>query len=164
MVITLGSILKLLHIASAIAMIGGMIGRQVARAQAERSSDVHEIKVLIRLATRFDRIVIPSSNLLLVFGVAVALVNKWPLGGFLQGSPMNWLLVSILLFVAMIPIIAIVFIPHRKALERALDEATDGNVTPELRALLQDRRNMIGHRIEEIIIGIILILMVLKPF
>lgn len=164
MPITLGSILKLLHILSAVAMIGGMIGRQVARATAERSDDLHEIKVLTRLATRFDRIVIPSSMLLFVFGVAVALVNHWPMLGFIQGAQMNWLLVSILLFFAMFPVISTVFIPHRKALEQALKEAPANTVTPELRALLRDRRNMIGHRIEEGIIAIILILMVLKPF
>jgi hypothetical protein len=41
---------------------------------------------------------------------------------------------------------------------------TEGRVTPELSAALNDKKNQVAHHAEEIIILVIAALMVLKPF
>src|SRR5215510_10509742 len=103
---------KLLHILAVVMMVGGMFARQVVRGIAKKSEDVKVIASLTQVAVRLDRVmVIPGSNLVLVFGVILALMLKWPLFGFLQGASQNWLLVSNLLLVVMIFLIARVFLP-----------------------------------------------------
>ena len=39
---------------------------------------------------------------MLVFGIILAIMLKWPIFGFLQGASQNWLLVSNLLLVIML--------------------------------------------------------------
>ena len=61
--------------------------------------------------------------------------------------------------------IPIVFLPHNRKVESLLQVAlTEGRVTPELHAILNDPTNRLAHALEEIIVLIIAALMVLKPF
>jgi len=109
--------------------------------------------------------VIPWSNIILLVGIVLAVMLKWPIFGFLQGASQNWLLVSNILLIIMLALIPFLFIPHNKKVESVLQKAlADEQMTPELTAVLGDKKNKWGHHAEEIIILVIAALMVLKPF
>jgi len=159
-------IVKFIHIAAVAITIGGMFARQLVRAYAKRSDDVRLIASLTQVAIRIDRVmVIPWSNIMIVMGIILAIMMKWPIFGFLQGASQNWLLVSNILLVIMLVLIAAVFVPYNKKLESILQPAlADGRVTSQLAAALDDQRNKISHIIEEVLVLAIAALMVLKPF
>jgi hypothetical protein len=147
-------------------MVGGIFARQLVRGIAKKSDDVKVIASLTQVAGRLDRaMVIPGSNLVLVFGVILAWMLKWPIFGFLQGASQNWLLVSNILLIIMIVLIPVVIIPHNKRVESLLQTAlAGGRVTPELSAALDDQKNQLAHHAEELIVLAVAALMVLKPF
>lgn len=157
---------RLLHIAAVIMMVGGIFARQVVRGIAKKSNDVKVIASLTQVAGRLDwAMVIPGGNLVLVFGVILALMLKWPIFGFLQGASQNWLLVSNILLVIISILVPAIFLPHNKKVESILQRAlTEGRVTPELSAALDNRTNKLGHYAEEAIVLVVAALMVLKPF
>lgn len=160
------NVFKFLHILSVVVMIGGMFARQVVRGVAKKSDDIQAIASLSQVATRLDRtMVIPGSNFVLVFGVILALLLKWPIFGFLQGADQNWLLVSNILLVAIMIIIPTVFIPHNKKVDSLVQTAlAEGHVTSELKSALNNQRNKIAHYAEEVLVLAVTALMVLKPF
>jgi uncharacterized membrane protein len=159
-------IVKFLHILAVIITVGGMFARQLVRGIAKKSDDIKTIASLTHVAIRIDRtMVIPWSNIILLMGIILAVIQKWPIFGFLQGSSQNWLLVSNLLLIIMLVLIPAVFIPHNKKVESILQTAlADGHITPELSAVLNDKKNNLAHHAEEIIVLVIAALMVLKPF
>jgi uncharacterized membrane protein len=159
-------VVKYLHITAVAITIGGMFARQLVRSNALKSDDIKSVVSLTHAAVRMDRMmVIPGSNLMILLGIALAVMQKWPIFGFLQGADRNWLLVSNLLLLVMIVLIPGVFIPHNKKVEAHLQTAnSEGRVTPELSTALNDRRNRIAHLAEEIIVLVVAALMVLKPF
>ena len=159
-------IVKYLHIMAVTITTGGMFARQLVRGIAKKSDDVKAVATLTQVAHRIDRMmVIPWSNTILIFGIILAVMMKWPIFGFLQGASQNWLLVSNILLVIMLSLIPAVFIPHNKKVEALLQNAlSKGNVTPELTAALNDQKNKVSHHAEEIITLVIAALMVLKPF
>jgi len=158
--------IKFLHIVAVIMMVGGVFARQLVRGIAKKSDDVKVIASLTQVAGRLDRVmVIPGGNIVLVTGVILAFMLKWPIFGFLQGATQNWLLVSNILLLVMIVIIPAIFLPHNKKVESLLQTAlAEGRVTHELSTALADRKNILAHHAEEIIILVITALMVLKPF
>jgi uncharacterized membrane protein len=157
---------KFLHVAAVAVTIGGMFARQLVRSLAKKSDNIHETAALTRAAIRMDRgLVIPSSNIMVVMGIILAVMLKWPIFGFLQGATQNWLLVSNILLIAMMVMIAGIFIPHNKKVDALLNSAlAEGKVTPKLRAALNDNTNQLAHLVEEFVILLIAALMVLKPF
>ena len=159
-------VVKYLHITAVAITIGGMFARQLVRGIARKNDDIRTVASLTQAAVRMDRaMVIPGSNLMILFGILLAVMQKWPIFGFLQGADRNWLLVSNLLLIVMIVLIPGVFIPHNKKVESLLQTAlTEERVTPELSAALNDRRNLLAHHVEEAIVLIVAALMVLKPF
>jgi len=159
-------VIKFLHILAVAFTIGGMFARQTIRGIAGRSDDIKTIYTLSRAATRIDRgIVIPASNIMIVVGVVLALMSRWPILGFLQGAPQNWLLVSNILLVFMVALIPTVFVPHNKNVAAVFETAMEKEqVTPELTAALGNKLNQVAHIVEEIIILAVAALMVLKPF
>lgn len=153
-------IIKLLHVLAAFWMISGVVGRDFTFWQAGRAKDVQAVRALLQASDFFERwAVIPLSMAVLVFGLIVTWMQKWPLFGFLQGAASNWLLVSAVLFVGISAVIApLRLIDRRKQRTRALEDAlVKGTITPELTAALNDRV-VTGFRTGE------LILMVTKPF
>jgi len=159
-------VLKFVHILAVAITIGGMFARQVVRGLARKSNDLTALAWLVRAVMRIDRLlVIPWSSIMILAGVALALVMKWPIFGFLQGAPQNWLLASNLLLVGIQGVIFGVFVPYNKKLEGILQTAlAEGEITPELSAALAERKNQTWHHVEEVCILLIAALMVLKPF
>jgi hypothetical protein len=160
------SVVLFLHVSSAIGMIAGLIGRELTRRQARNSGDIDTLVALMKASGRFENLlVIPGSMAMLAFGVLLAFMGGWPLFGFLQGASANWLLVSVVLTLAMFPLISFVFLPRGKVYEAALADAVPrGQVTGALTAAFDDSAVRIGHIVEGALVGIVLFLMLAKPF
>jgi uncharacterized membrane protein len=159
------SLLRFLHIGSAILLIGGIIARQLVRSIAKRSEDPRILAAMFQAADPIERVmVIPGSIATILFGVLLALVTRAPILGFLQGASRNWLLLSNVLILLTIPLVPLVFIPRGKVfgsrLEHALEE---GRITPELRSSLADPVVGFFHGFEILVLLFVVFLMVFKP-
>ena len=137
---------KFLHIVAAMVMIGGGFARQVVRGIARKSDDIHQVAFLTQAAGRIDRLmVIPGSDLVIIFGVILALVLKQPILGFIQGASRNWLLVANLLVIAILVVVFALFVPYNRRLEPIIQSAlAEGHVTPELKDALDDKVDQMG--------------------
>ena len=157
---------KFLHVTSVAITIGSVFARQLVRGIARRSNNLNEVAALTRAAIRMDRaLVIPSSNIMVLMGIILAVMLKWPIFGFLQGADQNWLLVSNILLIGLMIMIGGMFIPHNKKVDALLQTAlAENRLTPALRSALNDKTNRWMHHIEEVIFLLIAALMVLKPF
>src|SRR5262245_63196520 len=103
--------MRLLHILSSFWLISGLLGRWVAYAQATRATDLQIVGTLLRFSDRFERLmVIPGSQAVLLLGLLTAWLQGQPLFGVLQGAQSNWLLVSLLLSLSIIPIVVVVLV------------------------------------------------------
>jgi len=164
---TLYTFMKLLHVLASFWLISGVVGRGLSFWQAGRAKDVHAVYALLQISEFFERYaVIPVSVAVLIFGLIVTWMQKWPLFGFLQGSPSNWLLVSFMLFIGISAFIGpLGLVARRKERMRAVKEAlAQGTITLRLMAALNDKV-VIRYRLGEfVILIIIIILMVTKPF
>ena len=159
-------VLRFLHIASAIWFIGGVVARQIVRAYAKRTQNVQRFAVMSEAAGRIEStMVIPGNFAVILFGVVYGLMIGAPILGFLQGASRNWLLVSNILLLLGFFNVPLVFIPKGKLFEVALQDAlARGQMTPELRAQMDDPTVHIVHFIELAALGLITFLMVFKPF
>jgi len=157
---------KFLHIVAAMVMIGGGFARQVVRGVAKKSDNIQQAAFLTQAAGRIDRLmVIPGSDLVIIFGIILALVLKQPILGFLQGSSRNWLLVANLLVIGILLVVFTIFVPYNRKLEPIIQSAlAEGRVTPELRVAPDDKIVKWGHHFEEAAGIVIVALMVFKPF
>ena len=109
--------------------------------------------------------VIPGNFAVIVFGVILGLIIKAPILGFLQGASRNWLLVSNLLLVIGLFSVPLIFLPRGKKFDLVLNDAlAKGQMTPELRAHLNDPVVRIAHGYELVSMVVIVFLMVFKPF
>jgi uncharacterized membrane protein len=160
------SILKLVHVLLAIWFLAGIIGRQLVRALARKSGDIHDFARLSEVAGRFESLmVIPGNLAVILAGIPLALVGGWPIFGFLQGGSSNWLLVTNLILLLGIFSVPLVFLPRGKVFDRALQSALAvGGMTPELQAAIDDPVIKYAHWAENTGLVIIVVLMVLKPF
>jgi uncharacterized membrane protein len=158
--------LRLLHILSAIVFIGGILARQLVRSLAEKTDDVHYFAALSQAAGRIENfMVIPGNLAAILFGVALALITGAPILGFLQGASRNWLLVTNILLVIGFLTVPLVFVPRGKQFDLLLKDAlAKGQMTPQLRAQLDDKTIRFVHQGEVTMLIFIVILMVFKPF
>jgi hypothetical protein len=159
------TLMKLLHVLTAFWFISGVIGRDVAFWRAGQATNIQAVQALLQISDFFERYaVIPVSMAVFLFGLIITLLQRWPLFGFLQGSPVNWLLVSFLLFLGIsLAIGPLRLVPRRKERARALEEAlTQGAITPQLTVALNDKVVVRFREVELIILVIIIILMVVK--
>jgi hypothetical protein len=159
-------IMKLLHVLAAFGLVTGVIGRNVTFARAAKAANIDTVHALLQASEFFERrMVIPVASAVLLFGLATAWLQKWPILGFIQGGTTNWVLVSLILF--MLPLLAVAgyLAPRRKQRAKAAEEAlAQGKITPELTAALNDKLVRTFRTVELTGLGIIIILMVAKPF
>jgi uncharacterized membrane protein len=155
-------LMKLFHVITAFWFIAGLLGRTITMRQAARTSDVRMLATLVALAGRFENLmVIPGSMAVLGFGLVTAWLQGWPL----LGASSNWLFISTLLVLSMIPIIILIFVPRGKIFGKALEDAqVQGIVTPQLQAAFADRYVTAAHVYELASTLVVIILMVAKPF
>ena len=160
------ALLKLAHQVAAMWLIGGVAAREIVRAQARRSQEISRLALLLDAAIRIDRImVIPGNVAVLALGVPLAISGGWPLLGFLQGGESNWLLVANLILVGGCLLVALIYLPNGKLIaSRVASASAVGEITTELRDLLDSARLRHAHRAEYVGLAAIVALMVLKPF
>ena len=159
-------VVHFLHIASAIWFIGGVVARQIVRAYARRTDDVQRFAVMSEVAGRIEStMVIPGNFAVIIVGVILGLMTGAPILGFLQGASRNWLLVCNILLLAGSLNVPLVFLPRGRIFDAALKDAlARGQMTPELRASINDRIVGIVHFEELSLLAVIVFLMVFKPF
>ena len=161
---TLYAVLKLLHVASAIWLTSGLLGRAMALAAARRAPDIRILKAIADLSGRLENaMVAPGYLAVVVTGIATAIVGGLPLLGPFDGGPL-WLFIPLVLFVVAV-ILGPIVLGHDRRWGQALEEAAAGGaITERLRTYL-DRGAMLRRYGPDIaLVGVILVLMVLKPF
>ena len=160
-------IMKLLHVLAAFWFLSGLVGRDFTFWRAGKAPNLQAVQALLQISDFFERYaVIPISMAVFLFGLIVTFMQRWPLFGFLQGSRSNWLLVSFLLFLGItLAIGPLKLVPRRKQRTHALGEAlAQGTITPELTAALNDEVVVRFRAVELVLVILIVILMVTKPF
>ena len=159
-------LVRFLHITTAIVFIGGIFARQVVRSYAKKTDDVKIFSALSQAAGQIERfMVIPGNLAVILFGVLLALIRGYPIFGFLQGASQNWLFVSNILLASGIFVVPLVFLPRGKKFDLVLADAlVEGQITPELRAELDDRVVRFAHLYENVMVVVVVALMVFKPF
>lgn len=159
--VSLATFVVFLHVATAFAFVGGLVGRWIVLGRARRSSDIGEIDILLPVADRFERIVIPASAAILVLGLLAMWAQDRPL--FEDGA--YWLLASLVLYLSIMPLVPLIFLPRGRVFEAALGDARSrGTVTPELTAAFHDPKVAFARTYEAVVVAIVIALMVLKPF
>ena len=163
---SLVGLLKLLHIGAAFWLIAGILGRYVVLSKAEHSPDIQAVQALVSAANIFEQMMVrPGTYAVFLAGLITAWLQGWSILGFLQGGKSNWVLVSLLLMLSFIPVIAFVFVPRGKVFGKAFEESiAQDRITPQLTAAFRDPLFRAAHIYEFLILGVIVILMVLKPF
>ena len=157
--------LKVLHALSGALLLGGLVARWVSLGAASRARDVHDVRTLLDVTARFERLVIAMFFLVLILGVSTAIVQGRPFLGPLQGHHVDWLFVSFVLYLLTIPLVPLVFVPRASVFEAALEQAGNaGPVSSDLRAAFRDRAVLAGHAFELGGAFLVFALMVGKPF
>ena len=159
---SLTSFLVFLHVVTAFGLVAGLLGRDILLGQARGSDDIDRVDDLVSAAGPFERyLVIPGSFAVLVFGIVAWWAEELPLWG--EGS--RWVTVSLILFLTFIPLVPLVFLPRGKVFEAALKGAIDaGRVTPELTAAFKDPAVAAARWYELVVVAVVILLMVTKPF
>lgn len=155
-----------IHVLFVFWLVSGIIGRGVALAQARRTQDLAELRTLVAVAHVFEmRFVRSATFAVLIAGLIAAWARGWPILGFLQGGQANWVLASLVIYLSIIPVIVFVFVPRGRVFRQALDAAVaEGRVTPALRIALSDPAVAAARVYEQVMIVVLTLLMVLKPF
>jgi len=162
----MSTLLLLLHVFSAIAFYCGIAGRMVTFELARRAGEVRAVTALLRASDFFERrLAIPGSMLVLLFGIFVTLGGPWGRQVTAAGAGVGWLIAAVVLFLALIPAIPLYLLPARKRRDAAVEASTAaGEVTPGLRAALDERGVRLYRAVELAVVVIITWLMVAKPF
>lgn len=152
---------KLVHIGVALGFVTGLVGRWLLLRQAARADEVELAYRLSQSASPFEKLVIWGSSAVLPAGLLTAWAQGYPWLGLTTG----WMLVSVVILLSIIPLVPLVFLPRGKIFEASMASARAvGRVTPEVRAAFGDRVVAFAHWYELVAVGIIVALMVLKPF
>jgi len=159
-------LLRFLHISSAIVLVGGLIARQFVVSLANKSEEVGDFAAYNRAVGFIEqRMVLPGSLAVFVFGLTLALRVKEPILGFIQGRSENWLLVALILLISLSVVGPTIIQPRAKKLEEILDGALEaGQITPELREAAADPVVRAANWYEMAAVVIVVFLMVFKPF
>lgn len=152
---------KLLHVAIAIVFVSGLIGRWIMLTRAARADAPDTAYLLAHSAAPFEQIVIRGGPYLVGAGLLTAWLQGYPWLGLTTG----WMLASVLLIISTFPAIPLIFLPRGKVFEAELEAARQqGIMTEGLRAAFADPMVALARRWEFISIGLVIALMVLKPF
>lgn len=161
---TLPGGLALIHALIGVAFVAGLVGRWIVLAAAEQARTLPEIRIVLRVAVPFERLVQVGLLLVFVFGVATALAERRPFLGPLVGAPVDWLFLSLVLYLSMLPLVPFIFVPRGRMLEAAMRDAElRKEVTPSLRHAFTDPVVRIAHLYELGAATMILGLMFAKP-
>jgi uncharacterized membrane protein len=162
--VTLFALFKLLHIASAIWLVGGLLGRAIALVAVRRASAMPILKALADVSGRIeDFMIAPGSLAVIVTGIATTIAGGFSLFGPFGGGPL-WVFVPFVLAIFAVITTPLLLARDRRwglALQMA---ASQGKVTEELRHYLRANTMLRRYAPDITFAGLIVILMVLKPF
>ncbi len=145
--------------------LGGLIGRWIVLGLAERADTLARMQTLTVAARPFERIVIYGSMAVLVLGVAAAIAQGRAVLGPLQGASIDWLFVSLVLYLSVLPLVRLVFLPRGRVFDAAMEDAVArGEVTGELAMAWRDPFVRAAHVYELVAVSVVFVLMVTKPF
>ncbi len=143
-------LLKLAHVLCAIAFVSGLIGRTLTRLRIPGVASIQTLQEIMVLVGHFDEwLVIRGSQLTLVTGLLLGWVGGWP---YIVAHHPTWIFLSLLLFLSLLPLVFLIFIPRGKAFGKVFQAAL---ADPAVRA---------ATIYEFIMTGLVLYLMVVKPF
>lgn len=150
----------MLHIGSAFWFVAGLVGRDVTLARARAADAMPTIQALCATAGIFDRyMVTPGSMAVIVFGLVLAVVGDYSF------SANGWMLASLALYLSVGVLVPLVYLPKGKVFEAALEEAVEaGAPTTAFRAAFTDRTVWATRWYERIVVAVIIVLMITKPF
>lgn len=159
------SLLVVSHAIVGAVFLGALIGRWIVMALAERTTTLLGTRTLTRAAVPFERTVMVSSLGVFALGIITAIAEGRPFLGPLQGGHVDWLFVSLVLYLTVAPLIPVVFVPRGRIFEAALADAiARDQITPQLLAAFRDPVVRAAHVYELAVVTIIFALMVGKPF
>ena len=162
---TLAALLVAGHAFTGAIFLGALVGRWIVLGMASRADTLAAMQTLSRAARPFERIVIWSSILVLILGIVAAIARGRPFLGPLQGSPVDWLFVSLLLFLSVLPLVRLVFLPRGRTFDAAMEDAVArGELTGELARAWRDPVVRAAHVYELVVVSVVFLLMVSKPF
>jgi len=155
-----------IHVLFVFWLVAGIVARGRCYALAVRTDDLPRLTALVELGGHFERnMVRPATFAVLVAGLIAAWARGWPIFGFLQGGSFNWVLVSLVIYLSIIPVIVFVFIPRGKVFRAALEEARNlGTVTPRLRSALRDPAVAAARAYELVMIALLTAFMLMRSF
>jgi len=164
--VSTGDLLKFLHVLTAFWLVAGILGRNFADAQAAKATTLAAMEALFALAGRLDVLMVRAGSFaVLIAGLATAWERGWPVFGFIEGAADQWLLTSLLLYLATFLLVPFVFMPRGRVFGAALDGArAAGTPTAELTAALNDKAVNGARAAEMAAIVVVIFLMVTKPF
>jgi hypothetical protein len=161
----LAGLLVAVHALTGAIFLGALIGRWIVLGLAARADTVVGMQTLTRAARPFERIVIWSSAAVLLLGVGAAVAQGRPFLGPLQGARVDWLFVSLLLFLSVLPLVRLVFLPRGRVFDTAMEDAVArGELTGELARAWRDPVVRAAHVYELAVVTVVFLLMVTKPF
>jgi uncharacterized membrane protein len=148
---TLYLVLKFIHIAAAITAVGSNVTYGVWSVRAQ-SDPAHLGFALKGIKFLDDRIANPAYGLLLLTGLLMVFVNRWPVGTL-------WIVLAVILFVVLAVLAFRVYSPLLVNQIRLVDAGD--TTSPEFERL--SRRGAMVGPILGLLAVVILILMVFKP-
>ncbi|SRR6266702_593298 len=156
-------LVKVLHLLAVALLIAGVIGRALMRARLLRLDDIHIVREFVDLEGHFDQwLVVYGSIATLLTGLLLTWLGRWPL---LNEDTPTWTLVGAVLFLATIPLVIWVYIPRGKVFGEVFQKALAQHcVTAELRAAFSDQVIRACYLYEYLMLPVVLMLMVIKPF
>jgi Predicted integral membrane protein (DUF2269) len=163
--VTITTLVVVAHALLGVLFIAGLIGRWIVLGLSQRATDLPSMKTLAAAAGPFERLVIVVPSFVLLFGVAAAYLQGRSVLGPLTGGSVDWLFVSLLLFISPLPLVPLVFLPRGRIFEAAMASAeANGGITPELQSAWRDPVVRAAHVYELGSVTLVLILMLTKPF
>ena len=161
----IAELLKLVHALVGVLFMAGLIGRWVTLGYASRMTELGSFRLALAVSARFERIVIGTSLFVLMLGLLAAVAQGRPFLGPIQGAPVDWLFVSLLIYLSVSFLVPMVFLPRRRDFDEALQEADRlGEMTDRLRAAFRDPIVFAGRAYELGAMVVVLVLMIAKPF
>ena len=145
------TLLKFIHIASAVTAVGANITYGVWNAMGAREP-AHMAFMLKGVRFLDDRIANPAYGVLFLTGLAMIFVGHWSITSL-------WILVAVVLFVAVAVIGGAVFTP---LLRRQITLADAGDTASPEFTRLANRSRMLGPSLGLLVV-VILVMMVFKP-
>ena len=153
------------HAVVGVVFVAGLIGRWIVLGAAAHANDLQAIRTLLDVTGPFERIVIRGSAGVGLLGLAAALVQGRPFLGPLQGVGIDWLFVSVILFLSILPLVPLVFLPRGRVFAAALEDAgLRCEYTDALHRAFHDPVTRAAHVYELGAVTVILVLMFTKPF